>query len=241
MIKRILLVLLLLGLSGCTLPDYIPPADSGTNAGTPAITPGPTLTQIIDAPTSLPTVPGEVTETLPVDENVPQATSIPATPQGEPTSQPQVIPTPYIYTRYLLQSGSPAWAENFVHPEAGCNWMGLGGQVFNLEGIAVPNLVVKLTGTLNGEVVDLFALTGGALNLGPGGYEFKLSDHPISSTESLWVSIFDKDGNEISNRVAISTYESCDKNFVVVNFTEAYLIENGIKTFLPFISLDLYP
>jgi hypothetical protein len=241
MIKRIALVLLLLGLSGCTLPDYIPPADTGTNAGTPALTPVPTLTQIIEETTSLPTLPVDVTETLPADGNDPQSTGTPAAPREEPTSQPQVVPTPYIYTRYLLQSGSPAWVENFVHPEAGCNWMGLGGQVFNLEGIAVPNLVVKLTGTLNGDIVDLLALTGGALNLGPGGYEFKLSDHPISSTETIWVSIFDQDGNAISNPVAISTYDSCDKNFVVVNFTEAYLIENGLKTFLPFISMDLFP
>jgi hypothetical protein len=237
MIKRIFLIMCFLGFSGCTLPDYIPPAPSETTVGTLIFTPGPVLTR-------LPEGQGEATATLLVDENTPtppQLTSIPPTPQDDSTGQPEILPTLYIYTRYLLQPGSPTWIVNFVHPEAGCNWMGVGGQVFDLQANAVPNLVVKLTGTLNGEAVELIALTGGALNLGPGGYEFKLSDHPIASTETLWISVFDKDGNTISDPVAFSTYDSCDQNFVIVNFTEAYLIANGHKTFLPFIILESNP
>jgi hypothetical protein len=244
MIKRIFLVMFLLGLSGCTLPDYIPSATSERNAGTPVLTPGTVLTQIAEATKSLPEDPGEVTETPSVNENTqntPQPTSIPASPQEESTGIPEILPTPYIYTRYLLQSGSPTWVENFIHPEAGCNWMGIGGQIFDLHGNAIPNLLVKLTGTLNSEAVELLALTGGALNLGPGGYEFKLSDHPIASTETLWISVFNKDGNAISDPIAIFTYDSCEQNFMIVNFSEAYLIGNGLKTFLPLVALDKNP
>jgi len=244
MIKRIFLVIVLLGLSGCTLPDYVPSATSETNAGTSVFTPDPVLTQISEATKSLPEEPGGVTEPPPVDENTPntpQPTSILDTPWGESTDIPEILPTPYIYTRYLLQPGSPAWVENFIHPEAGCNWMGVGGQVFDLQGNAISNLVVKLIGTLNGEAVELIALTGGALKLGQGGYEFKLSDHPVASTETLWISVYDKDGNAISDPEAISTYDSCEQNFVIVNFSEAYLIGNGLKTFLPFVAIDKNP
>jgi hypothetical protein len=226
MIKRIFLVIFLLGLSGCTLPDNVPSATSVTNAGTPLYTPGPVSTQIPEVTKSLPEEPVEVTEPPPI---------------GESTHIPEILETPYIYTRYLLQPGSPTWVENFIHPEAGCNWMGVGGQVFDLQGNAISNLVVKLTGTFNGETVELIALTGGAVNLGPGGYEFKLSDHPVASAETLWMNVFDKDGNAISDPEAISTYDSCEQNFVIVNFSEAFLIGNGLKTFLPLVALDRYP
>ena len=244
MIKRIFLVMFLLGLSGCTLPDYIPSATRERNAKTPVLTPGPVLTQLAEVTKSLPEVPGEVTVPPPVDGNTqanPQPTNNPASPQDNPTGIPEILPTPYIYTRYLLQSGSPTWVENFIHPEAGCNWMGVGGQVFDHEGNSISNLFVKLTGTLNGEAVELLALTGGAINLGQGGYEFKLSDHPVASTQTLWISVFDKDGNAISDSVAISTYDSCEQNFMIVNFSETYLIANGLKTFLPLVGFDKYP
>jgi hypothetical protein len=244
MIKRIFLVMFILGFSGCTLPDYVPSTTSGSNAGTPVFTPDPVLTPINEATKGLPEEPGGVTEPPPADgypPNTPQATIIPDSPLGESTDMPAIKPTPFLYTRYLLQPGSPTWVENFIHPEAGCNWMGVGGQVFDLQGNAVSNLVVKLTGTLNGEPVELIALTGGALNLGPGGYEFKLSDHPFATVETLWVSAFDKDGNAISDPEAISTYDSCEKNFVIINFSEAYLIGNGLKTFLPFAAIDKNP
>ena len=244
MIKRIFLVMFLLGLTGCTLPDYIPSATNERSGGTPVLTPDTVLTQIMEGTKILPESPGEVTETPPVDgnsQNTPQPTNIPASPQEESTGIPKILPTPYIYTHYLFQSGSPTWVENFIHPEAGCNWLGIGGQVFDLQGNTISNLLVKLTGTLNGEAVELIALTGGALNLGPGGYEFKLSDHPVASTETLWISVFDKDGIAISDPLAISTYDSCEQNFMIVNFSEAYLIGNGLKTFLPLVSFDKYP
>ena len=244
MLKRIFLVMFLLGLTGCILPDYIPSATNERSGETPVLTPGPVLTQIVEATKILPEGSGEVTETPPVDENAPntpQPTSIPSSPQEESTGIPIIFPTPYIYMHYLFQSGSPKWVENFIHPDAGCNWMGIGGQVFDFQGNTISNLLVKLTGTLNGESVELIALTGGALNLGPGGYEFKLSDHPVASTETLWIRVFDNDGIAISDPLAVSTFDSCEQNFIIVNFSEAYLIGNGLKAFLPLVAFDKYP
>jgi hypothetical protein len=241
MIRRLFLVFIFLGLSACVMPDYIPPSTLDSNNKTPVFTPGTGITQIADATHSLPEKTDGVKTTIPVDDETPQPTSLPSTPQKKTTNVPEVLPTPYIYSRYLIQSGSPTWVQNFLHPEAGCNWLGVGGQVFDLQGNAVPNLIVKLTGSLNGEIVDLYALTGGTLNLGPGGYEFKLSDHPMTSTEPLSISVFDKDGNAISDQLAISTYDSCDKNLIIVNFSEAYIVGNGLKMFLPLISLGRNP
>ena len=233
MMRRIFLILFFLGLSGCVMPDYIPPSTL-----TPMLTPSTNITQVGDATQSLPEKTDDFS-TTPTAEA--QPTGIPATPQEMPTKMPEVQPTPYIYSRYMSQSGSPAWVPNFLHAEAGCNWLGVGGQVFDLQGNAVSNLVVKLNGSLNGEPFDLYALTGGALNLGPGGYEFKLSDHPVASADSLWISVFDKDGNAISDPLAITTYDSCEKNFIMVNFSETYLVGNGLKTFLPFVSSNRTP
>ena len=54
-----------------------------------------------------------------------------------PTIAATTTPLPY-----HLQSVNPVYLQNFVHPEAGCNWMGVGGQVFDKQGDPTQNLVV---------------------------------------------------------------------------------------------------
>jgi hypothetical protein len=113
---------------------------------------------------------------------------------------------------------------NFVHPDAACNWMGIGGQVFGRDDKPVSGLIVEVGGTLGGEPVLLLALTGGSSVLGPGGYEITLADKTIASQQTLWLQLYDLNGAPQSEQISFDTISgegSCDKNLIIINFSEA--------------------
>jgi hypothetical protein len=120
---------------------------------------------------------------------------------------------------YEIQSGSPAYLENFARPEA-CNWMGIAGQVFSASGEPVPNLVIVVGGTLSGKTVSNKGITGNAPVYGPGGYEIDLSLIPAASTKTLWVQLTDAQGQVLTSPVYIDTYADCMKSLVLVNYQQ---------------------
>jgi hypothetical protein len=119
-----------------------------------------------------------------------------------------------------MQIGAPVAVANFISPEAGCNWLGVGGQAFDLNGVPVANLVVEIGGTLEGGNVFHLGLTGGSTLLGPGGFVITLSDHAIDSTGTLWILLYDLAGIPLSEKLAFPTYSDCTKNFTLVNLVE---------------------
>jgi hypothetical protein len=122
---------------------------------------------------------------------------------------------------YVLQSGTPAWLPNLYAPEAGCNWLGIGGQVFDNEGQAKPTLVVEVSGTFEGMNVDDLSLTGIAPAYGPGGYEIILADHVAASYGTLKIQLKDLLGNQLSEMIPFNTYSDCNKNLILINFVRA--------------------
>jgi hypothetical protein len=135
---------------------------------------------------------------------------------------------------YIVQVGTPLGTANFIHPEAGCNWAGIGGQVFGLNGEAVTGLVVQVGGVLSGVEFLSLGITGNSPALGEGGYEVKLADHPVATNGTLWVQLFDVHGNPLSHRVFIETFGVCDRNFILLNFTEVQAT-TGVPVYLPMI------
>jgi hypothetical protein len=175
----------------------------------------------------------------------PQATSTPTAKTVLPLSTPGVsqatkepppnqaiagFPKPAF--PYGLQSGTPALLQNFINTN-GCNYLGVGGQVLKLNGDAVSGLVVEITGTLSGKNILNLALTGNAQNLGPGGYEIKIGDQPVASNGTLKIQVFDLSGQPQTPLIAFETFADCNKNFILVNFSEQYTIKTFIL--LPFV------
>ena len=146
------------------------------------------------------------------------------TPTANITVAPTITPTPTpkVY-RYVIQVGTPVQTVNFLYPELGCNWMGVGGQVFGLDGTPKEKVIVKITGSLGGANLMLLGMTGINTQLGPGGYEIKLADKPIESTEMLMIQLFDLAGNPISELTPFSTTGAdlgCERNFILINYNE---------------------
>jgi hypothetical protein len=121
---------------------------------------------------------------------------------------------------YRLQAGTPRLMANFIQPESGCNWMGVGGQAFNLGGQPVTLLVVEVGGKLAGEDVFHLELTGNQTNLGTGGYVVTLANQPVSSIGTMWILLYDLGGLPLTDKIYFSTSQDCASNFVLINFVE---------------------
>ena len=118
----------------------------------------------------------------------------------------------------LVQEGAPVYISNFNHPDAGCNWAGVAGQVFGADGTPINGYTVVITGSINGTAVSLSGVTGGAQAYGIGGYEVQLSNTPFASSGTLTMNIFNNDLKQVSVPVSLTTYQDCQANLVILNF-----------------------
>ena len=216
--KKIIIFLIYIFLiTGCVLVSETPP-----NSPTPLY---PTHTEISN--TLPPTAVIETTET-PYDQAIPTSTLIPtstvvhtssATPTSKPTftRTPQLTDTPFPIE---FQSGIPVYIKNFSHPSEGCNWMGVAGQVFDINGNPLLNSVILIHGTINGTVIENVGVTGvpEADIYGPGGYEMQISNQVFDSNDLLSIQVFDLNGDPTSEVIPFQTFDDCEKNLIIINF-----------------------
>lgn len=158
-------------------------------------------------PSPVPSLTPTATETAAPS---PTATSPP------PTHTPVVVlpsPTP---VPYLVQEGTPALTQAFL--DQSCDWMGVGGQVFGFHEEPALDVWVQVGGTLDGSPLDLVSLPGSATGYGEGGYEIQLSEGPVASEGTLWIQLIDPEGHPLSEKLSLTTSESCSENLVLVNW-----------------------
>jgi hypothetical protein len=187
------------GVSFPTLPPVWTPTDTPTITATPMPgTPSPEASDTQAVPTYTATGTATPTRT--------------ATKRG-PTPKPTITQSKF---QYNLQPGTPQYLANFINT-SGCNWFGIVGRVFGLDGNPVINLTVHMEGGgINADVV-----TGsGPSALGPGGYQIPISDHPIDTADTYKVQLRMNTGTQISDTYAVRTFGDCNKNLVLVNFTQ---------------------
>lgn len=136
------------------------------------------------------------------------------------TAEPPTA-TPEPVSSFRIQEGSPAALDSSVfHPELGCSFSGVAGQVFGLDDAPITGIRVQVSGTLSGEPVDKIGLTGAATQYGPGAYyEIQLGDTPVAS-ETLHIVLINEQGQPISEATAFSTFDNCQQNLIFINFKE---------------------
>lgn len=134
---------------------------------------------------------------------------------------------------FTFQPGSPSWLQNFSRPEAGCDWSGIAGQVFDLDGEPVSPLVIEVEGTIEDQNISLLALTGVAPLYGPAGFEITLANRAVDTQQSLWIQVFDMQGRAISERISFDTYADCSKNLILMNFVQVDPNRVDIFYYLP--------
>ena len=120
----------------------------------------------------------------------------------------------------IPQPGTPVGIPNFVEPEKGCNWSGIGGQAFDQLGDPLPGLIIKVEGELGGQPVLVYAVSGGSVEFGAGGYLMSLADRPVASNASLVLQVLDITGNVLAGNIPLKTFGDCAHNLLLVNIRE---------------------
>ena len=151
-----------------------------------------------------------------------EATSLPPTetlaPSPTPTATPEETAGPLEAPSYTLQEGSPAALPNFNHPEAGCDWLGVAGQVFNAEGLEVLGLTVQVFDEQGPDAGPYQAQTGDALAYGRGGYEIQVAEQAFETSMRFSIQVFTPEGTPLTERLFFSTYGDCSRNLILINF-----------------------
>jgi hypothetical protein len=146
--------------------------------------------------------------------------TVTATPQPTFTATPTPVLAPTLVVQYRQQPGTPAYIQMFRQPELGCNWMGVAGQVFDVEGQPISGIVVVVTGAIGEQQVDLVGVSGAVPAYGPGGYELQLSAKPLATSGTLAMTLYDLDGVPLIEPLLFDTKSSCSQNLVLINFQE---------------------
>jgi len=213
-------VFLALFINPNTPMNPFPPAVMPTGIALPSATPTPRI-MLPPTWTASPTlVPSETPTPEPTLTPLPSETLFSlftptATFTGEPTLPTQGLP-------FVVGPGTPLGTSSLpFHPEVGCDWMGVAGQVFDLSDAPVSGQIIVLGGTLEGRTISMPSLTGMTNAYGTAGfYEFTLADKPLASTQKLWVQMQDQAGLPMSEKIYFDTFDACDKNLIFVNFKQ---------------------
>jgi hypothetical protein len=123
--------------------------------------------------------------------------------------------------QYALSPDSPkAMASTAFYPDRGCKWAGVAGQIFDANGEPLPpaSVLIVVGGKLNGESIELLSLNGTAPQYGFSGYEIVLGDVPIASQASLYIQLFDPQGQPLTDRIYFDTYGACEQNLIMIDF-----------------------
>jgi hypothetical protein len=186
------------------LPTPLVPLSAAEEDGAPAGPPSPTP----EAPTATPTRSATSTRLPPT---TPFATLVVISTSG-PTPTPTWTRSPWPFT---VQGDMPFAVEN-VFNLAGCNWLGIGGQVYDLRGGPLIGYVIHL----DGGGLDANSLSGTQPQYGPAGYEFKLGSSPKRSSGIYRVQLRDPQNVPVSDWMAVDTFDDCTKNVLLVNFLQ---------------------
>jgi hypothetical protein len=179
-------------LATATSTQTFSPSPAPTRTLTPGDTATPSLTPTI---TPIPTATPIPSDTLTPTE----------TPTATPT--PTITPSQYLYT---IQDGYPQYS---AYP-GGCQWLGFTGQVFDLSGQPVIDLVVHVGG------VDYLTLSGVSQAYGIRGWVQKVADQPAASENYYTLQLQDLVGNPLSDSIVLTTSSSCAQNLITVNFIQ---------------------
>ena len=246
--KRYAIVLIsfaALALAACGAIPTLPPLDSTVSVWTPQVTirsrletatgeavivtvtgtPAAVKTEGPKDPTA--TLEPEFSATPTSKHNTPTPGKT-ATPSDTPTTSPTETPAPTVTPTpvpYSLQLMNPYYLKNFTHDDLGCDWLGVAGQIFNLEGKVQKDIVIRAGGEINGnpvveEMVMPLAEPETDLAYGPGCFELTLA-YSLADTEAdVWIQLFSLEGDTLSEKIYLTTFNDCQKNLILLNFVE---------------------
>lgn len=179
-----------------------PPATATETAvpAAPAATAGPTILVVTATPP----------DGAPTDRPAPTETATPRPTATRAAAPPDATNTPSSYP-FTLQNDAPTYTE--YTGEAGCDYMAIAGQVFDVDGQPLVGMPILVEGD---DLFSALGFTGNAPTYGPSGYEVFINDLPYEGT--FTVRLIGENGQPRSADVVVETSDSCERNLVIVNF-----------------------
>jgi hypothetical protein len=177
------------------------PLPTGTATVTPSITP------------SVSPVPSETPTPEPTSTRRPTVTPTPTitpTPTRTPLASATPTRTPF---EYALRGGAVTFTSNYAN-NAGCNWAGIAGLVFDRNGQHKVGVVVHLTGG----GLDVITTSGSKTAYGTSGWEIYLDNKPIVGT--FFIQLETGTGQPLSEKITVSTVASCNSNLALLFFDQ---------------------
>jgi hypothetical protein len=185
-------------------PTLPPPTVPPTETITPTFTPSPTRATATPTSTLTPIYTDTPTITLsPTGTETPLATET-------PTPSPTNTRSPF---DYVLQNDAVTYTTNFAN-SAGCDWAGIGGQVWDVNRSPMLGLRVHITGG----GIDEHVLSGSNPAYGAGGWERSVDVHPASGI--YYVQLESSTGELLSDIIVVQMIPTCGNNLALVNFIQ---------------------
>ncbi len=185
-----------------------PPAEATVGDSTPNFFITPVGYETETSPATAQTVLIPTNTPVPTQTIRPTSTSTPRSAAFVIRGTPEAFPHTLLYDRYNCE-----------------DYLFIGGEVWNLSESPLKGMIVKLTGTYGNGVVDLSSESGEVDIYGQSGYGFVLDNQQIQ-TESLYIQLFDPQGNPLSAKVKLSISGECDGNLLLVNYKQVQEIPN---------------
>ncbi len=127
-------------------------------------------------------------------------------------SQPAATPTFSAFPFTLQDNGI-----QYTSFPGGCTFMGVAGQVFDLQGTPILGSSVEISG---GAVDGAQSITGTKTDYGAGGYEIKIADSTEDTVDVYSIRLYNENGAPLSDEISITTSDNCDNNLILVNFVQ---------------------
>ncbi len=131
---------------------------------------------------------------------------------------PSDTPTPTLLPKAQFTATVTYIDSTIIHPEASCQWQGIGGTIVDSKNADILRITVRLVGSYNGSTKNELTVSSIAPAYGKSGYEFFLGTTPINSKGDLTLQILDQAGLPLSDPIKIDTFKDCSKNLVLVRF-----------------------
>jgi hypothetical protein len=109
-------------------------------------------------------------------------------------------------------------ASTIIHPEAGCNWQGIGGTIVDASNTDMLRITVRLVGFYKDKSKNELTVSSIAPAYGKSGYEFFLGTVPVTLKDSLTLQILDQAGLPLSDAIDVDMFDDCSKNLALVRF-----------------------
>ena len=181
-------------------PEVPTPIASATNTRRPTVVPSLTPTFPPRTPTPTPT-------------NTPTPTYTPSpTPTPGPSPTPTNTRSAFLFTK---SEESPEYRQNYANT-AGCDWLGIAGEVLNVSRDPVPGGQYQVHVWACG--VDMRVPAGSAPAYGRSGYEVYLFDEPV--VRSCNVQLETTSGSLVSEVYTVRTEDACNANLTLFNFVQ---------------------